>query len=443
MSCSKIFLGDLPELIYNIVKNFQNDYSTLLSCVLVNRLWCRLVIPLLCENPFSILTGNYNFIEIYSYNLNDCLKAKLNEYQIIDYLLSLKTLFNYPGFLRYLSLSNITFSIERWVEANDITSKFSNRYPKSLIEFEGLIEIYCNDILELILQNPNFINNTRNLKASIFGSNTIIDLIPQIIMSHQNLKRLSLYHLVYSELSLYQSFCITNLARVFEKLNVLESVHIIYCYSSINFIQQIINVTKPFKLKSLFISVSSQIDSLQSILQKSGSYLENFGYVTYNNNQLLLQLLLELIIKYCRNVKCLDLYKIDTHIASQTFGLIENIKQNLNYLSIRVENYYQDSNIISIKLILQNLGQTLPSKLEYLEYSNNIDILSYIKEYIMLKRRVKYLAIRNTSTSIYNGECIDLSDLKDEVKEFKLHNINVVSYNNLHTNIHTYVINEN
>ena len=70
MSCSKIFLGDLPELIYKIIKNFQNDYSTLHSCVLVNRLWCRLAIPLLWENPFSIPTGNYNFIEIYLYNLN-------------------------------------------------------------------------------------------------------------------------------------------------------------------------------------------------------------------------------------------------------------------------------------------------------------------------------------------------------------------------------------
>ncbi|POG73895.1 hypothetical protein GLOIN_2v1580665, partial [Rhizophagus irregularis DAOM 181602=DAOM 197198] len=40
MSCSKIFSGDLPELIYEIIKYFQNDYSTLYSCILVNKLWC-------------------------------------------------------------------------------------------------------------------------------------------------------------------------------------------------------------------------------------------------------------------------------------------------------------------------------------------------------------------------------------------------------------------
>ncbi|PKK65636.1 hypothetical protein RhiirC2_754762, partial [Rhizophagus irregularis] len=41
------------------------------------------------------------------------------------------------------------------------------------------------------------------------------------------------------------------------------------------------------------------------------------------------------------------------------FGLIENINQNLNYLSINVGNCQNE-------LILQNLGQILPSKLEYL-----------------------------------------------------------------------------
>ncbi|PKC60624.1 hypothetical protein RhiirA1_425716, partial [Rhizophagus irregularis] len=97
MSCSKIFSGELPELTYEIIKYFQNDFSTLHSCILVNRLWCRLAIPLLWETPFSISTGNCNFIEIYLYNLNlnDDLKTELNKYDI-DKLLPSNTLFNYP-----------------------------------------------------------------------------------------------------------------------------------------------------------------------------------------------------------------------------------------------------------------------------------------------------------------------------------------------------------
>ncbi|RGB22297.1 hypothetical protein C1646_822608 [Rhizophagus diaphanus] len=480
MSCSKIFSGDLPELIYEIIKKFQNDYSTLHSCVLVNRLWCRLTIPLLWENPFSISTGNYNFIEVYLYNLNDYLKTQLNEYQIIDYLLPSNTLFDYPNFIRYLSMYKIAPSIDRWIKVNDIISKFSNsNNSKSVFEFKGLIEMslfklfienetnlhtfeiridtycnkYCNNILESTLQNPNFINNVRNLKVSILSSNILIkDKISQIINSHQNFKRILLG---YKNFSLYQSLLLSkesncsntlntiifysinfkglsNLVKVFEKLNVLESVHIIYCSFLNCFIQQIINLTKPFKLKSLLIYENLQIDSLQSLLQKSGNYLENFRYeYAFEVSRSFKQQLLELIIKYCRNIKFLDLHKIETHTTSLIFGLIENIKQNLNYLSISIGNC-QDSNI---KLILQNLGQTLPCELEYLslflyieandfeiflknsqdtffkkllinnmmrEYNDGIEILPYIKEYIMKKKRVKYLAIKNNFILSYN-----------------------------------------
>jgi hypothetical protein len=77
MSCSKLFSGDLPELTNDIIEYFQNDYSTLYSCILVNRLWCRLAIPLLWDNPFSICTKNNNFIEIYLHNNLDFI-TKLN-----------------------------------------------------------------------------------------------------------------------------------------------------------------------------------------------------------------------------------------------------------------------------------------------------------------------------------------------------------------------------
>ena len=98
MACSKLFSGYFPELIDEIIQYFRNDISTLHSCILVNRLWCRLAIPLLWENPFSIPTKNYNFIGIYLHNLNDDLKTQLNEYKIDDKLFPSNTLFNYPIF---------------------------------------------------------------------------------------------------------------------------------------------------------------------------------------------------------------------------------------------------------------------------------------------------------------------------------------------------------
>jgi hypothetical protein len=77
MACTKIFLGDLAEIISEIIQYFRNDISTLHSCILVNRLWCRLAIPLLWEDPFSLIyPKNYHYIEVYLHNLNDVDKTQ-------------------------------------------------------------------------------------------------------------------------------------------------------------------------------------------------------------------------------------------------------------------------------------------------------------------------------------------------------------------------------
>ncbi|PKC59788.1 hypothetical protein RhiirA1_468958, partial [Rhizophagus irregularis] len=339
----------------------------------------------------------------------------------------------------------------------------------------------------LILQNTNFIHNIKNLKFHIINNNRNIalikDRISQIINLQQNLKQILINRsgfLLCQSLFLSKDYncsntlntivfyyCdfkgINNLQKIFEQLNVLESVHIFYC-SSLNtdFTQQIINLTKPFKLKSLFIKEVLQIESLQQLLQKSGGYIENFRYGFYLNPSLSQQLS-ELITKYCKNINFLYFGGPESKSVYQMFNLMENIKQNLNYLLIDISEYTTISPIISTSsIILQNLGQVLPSKLEYVRLALNIkesdfrlflensqdifinklfikqsgsdDILHYIKEYIMKERRVRYLAI-----NIENR--IDLFDWKDEVKEFKLYNIIVRSCNDLYIYVDNYIKN--
>uniref|UniRef100_U9UKK6 F-box domain-containing protein n=1 Tax=Rhizophagus irregularis (strain DAOM 181602 / DAOM 197198 / MUCL 43194) TaxID=747089 RepID=U9UKK6_RHIID len=115
MTCSKIFSGDLPELTNEIIQYFRKDFSTLYSCILVNRLWCRLAIPLLWEDPFSLPTQNYHCIKTYLCFLNEDDKAKFNEYGINDNLFLSNTLFNYPSFIKYLDTIKIYNSIQNWV----------------------------------------------------------------------------------------------------------------------------------------------------------------------------------------------------------------------------------------------------------------------------------------------------------------------------------------
>ncbi|GES72753.1 hypothetical protein GLOIN_2v1881853 [Rhizophagus clarus] len=532
MICSKIFTGDLPELTYNILKYLQDDFSTLYSCVLVNRLWCRLAIPLLWENPFSISTGNRNFIEIYLDNLDGDLKTRLDNYKVNDNSLSSHTLFNYPEFLKYLNIFNIIDTVKKWFYDTVNKSKCRNRYDiirdnYSVINFIRLIhtslfkifnenevnlhtleiEISCTDfdrydtyydnIFESIIQNTNFIHNIRylNLYTDDTSEKLLYDdaskalfknRMLQLINLHQNLKEILLDH---NNLPLYQSLLLSkdsncsntlntiifygvnfkgmvNLTKTFEQLNVLESVHIFFCTLNDDFIQQIINLTKPFKLKSLYISEIPRIESLQLLLQNSGDYIENFkiDFEDYSHPSLLLkQQFVELIIKYCKNIKLLELSIFENQIIYPIFKLIENIKQSLKYLTIYLQN--RNVEMESSSIVLQNLGQILPPKLEYLNLNlyiikandfeiflknsqdifikkllikniNGQNILPFIKEYSMKKKMIKYLALSNIIYERFSGgssygQSEQLSSLNDEVNEFTLYNIKVQSYSSL------------
>ncbi|GES91729.1 hypothetical protein GLOIN_2v1872452 [Rhizophagus clarus] len=365
---------------------------------------------------------------------------------------------------------------------------------------------YFDSIFELIKRNPNFICNIKNFKlcfdekvANItkfysflkflysncnsisslyfklffyFNDNSDItttllskEYLPKIIRSQKNLKKISFegcvnFSLYHSLLSLKNSNCsntlntiifhhinlrgiTSTLSEVFEHLNVLESIHIIYCSSlDTDFVEQINNITKPFKLKSLFISDKSQIESIDLLLQKHGVYLENFGCGSESKQ------LFKSIMKYCTKIKYFDLFDLDDSHDNITtaFNLIQIIAQSLNYLSI------ESVDIEFSSIVLRCLGQMLPAKLEYLNLylmfnskgletflnnSRNVfikklsirnemqddDILPCIKKYIMEQRRVKYLAV--------DFKTKDLFYLKDEVKEFKLYDIVVQNYDKL------------
>ncbi|GBC27170.2 hypothetical protein GLOIN_2v1783645 [Rhizophagus irregularis DAOM 181602=DAOM 197198] len=178
-----------------------------------------------------------------------------------------------------------------------------------------------------MLQTPDFFHNIRNLKFHFIGPSLAHTPknsgISQTINLHQNLKKITLQG-------------ITNLDKVFEQLNVLESVHIIY-------------------YRKLQIN-----ESLQLLLQKYGDYLENFGY-RFDSDSFSEKRLFELIIKYCKNIKFLDLIVLNNWIIYQLLNLTEDAKQNLNYLSINVINTLSSSFIESViafsSTILRNLGK--------------------------------------------------------------------------------------
>ncbi|PKC01425.1 hypothetical protein RhiirA5_426730 [Rhizophagus irregularis] len=529
MACSKFILGNLPELTSNIIQYLWDDIPTLLSCILVNRLWCNTTISLLWKDPFSMKhPKNFHFIEIYLQKLNEKDKTQLNEHGINNNLLN--TLFNYSNFIKCLNTQNICFTIVNWIKTNKLftcsTGVIFLLLIKVFIEngvklhtfeieiaytFHNVNNEYFNSVFELILQNPKFISNIKNLKLhfneKILNYNflkcfyskcnlisslhfkfseyesfnndcmAIENQLLQIINSQKNLKKffLAYNNPIYSKSSSsYDSFPLYNIInhnnsnnlkiiifhginfknisyikKAFEQLNVLESIHILYCHIlNSNFIQQIIDINKPFKLRSLFM-------------------IQNIRFKLFINDELKHKLLV-LINNYCEKIKFFDLNIFNIQSSCLVLSLIKNFVQNLNYLSIDVHNYntlfmHDEENELSTKLLL-NLAHILPCRLEYLNLelviNNTIndlkvflrnskhifikillfrinilinDILPCIKEYIMKEKRAEYLAIEGyyNNNYLYNYKK-DLFTMTDELKEFESYNIKVKKYNCLY-----------
>ncbi|POG71905.1 hypothetical protein GLOIN_2v1601233, partial [Rhizophagus irregularis DAOM 181602=DAOM 197198] len=184
-------------------------------------------------------------------------------------------------------------------------------------------------------------------------------------------------------------------------------------------------VNKPFKLRSLFMDEILHFESIQLLLLKFSDYLENFGFesMMFSDYDEPKRQLIEFITKYCKKIRYFESGILDDN---NIYLFIENNQHNINYLTIEAyADRYTDYRELS-STVLQNLGQVLPSKLEYLCLSlsfrtneleiflknsqntfikklliRNImvdkseNILFCIKKYIMKKERVKYLAITN------------------------------------------------
>jgi hypothetical protein len=522
----------LPELTHEILQYFRYDYKTLHSCILVNKLWCRLAIPILWEDPLSNPNQHYEIIKICLRNLS---KEDKNQYFVNGSFPN--TLFNYPSFIKHINTYKVGRSIEI-LFMDDIvdTSLAYWLFFKTIIEnaklhsFEIILStnldyIYFYGIYDLILWRPNFfyniknftlhLNSFKNLTNHIFpflsiickncysitsidtqfhyyknNSNEFRDInnlhieeyLSQIIYSQKNLKKIlfeynttipnslltlknsnstnTLTTMIFYSVN-FQNILILN--DVFNHLNVLESIHLINCYLDSNFIYQIINVTNSFKLKTLFMDELLELEYLKLLLQKFGNYIENFGVeiVELFDVSSSGQDFFEIILKFCNNIKILNLpIGVNNENINSILRLIDNISFNLNYLSIDV--YNEDFENIDVGLsssLLKNLGQILPKNMEYLCLNlmisnlNDLEIFlrnsqntfikkllirnereedsgiifPYIMEYIIKKRRVKYLALEES----YDDQNVDLFFIEDIVKECESYDVQILNYDKL------------
>src|SRR5436190_103593 len=104
-------MSQLPvDCLNEIFEYLENDIATLHSCLLVNRLWCKVAVKILWRNASNYNTKN---IEILIACLTNEAKERLLENGIITSATqtSKPPIFNYASFCKILSVNSVYYRI--------------------------------------------------------------------------------------------------------------------------------------------------------------------------------------------------------------------------------------------------------------------------------------------------------------------------------------------
>ncbi|EXX65715.1 uncharacterized protein OCT59_017936 [Rhizophagus irregularis] len=273
---------DTPKLtsdcIEEILKSLdrENDQASLYSWTLVNRSWCQVAISLLWSHPFNNMRfdGNDNekgYLLIRTYI--SCLSDEATQ-QLIDEghkIKNIKTLFDYPTYLKELHIGNLQVSICQWWEKNTdymLKRKAQFQNVESLI-LEMLFN-KCNGFkkLDCELQQLCYDNNNTDF-VSFSGIQRAVSRLNELhidctYVDHQghlsNLLTTIINNSQYINHIIVTPYFDCPLSQQIPKL--IESQNNL---SSFNMLSPLVGSFNPSRSASIFSSLTSQVISLTSL----------------------------------------------------------------------------------------------------------------------------------------------------------------------------------
>jgi hypothetical protein len=331
------------DILYLIFfKELQNDKKTLYSCLLVNKTWCEMIIPILWKNPWKDRNEKLLFNIIFSYLSNE-LKNKLKP--DLDFFISntyKKPFFDYISFCKHLNFIEIERIIDIYMEKHkllikdDIINSFINEksrfthlylpqqfnYQIHLIPgaeqcFSSLEFLYCKtNVDEKILTGlAEICNSIKGLELYIekFNNN---DGIVKLIESQRNL-----FNINFKSEDQYvdESFC-----KILEN-SLIKHANTIQC----------LKMTKP-----LITNVLSSFVNLK-VLELVGKF--KFRNIRWNCLESL-------------SLPCLQVLKASFVPITALTSLIENTSGNL----IEINIYRTSHNEINNKRIIRTIYKKCP-----------------------------------------------------------------------------------
>ncbi|PKK68582.1 hypothetical protein RhiirC2_782083 [Rhizophagus irregularis] len=320
------------ELQYN--KSIRNVRNTLYSCLLVNKTWCSVIIPILWKNPWSSKKSNNNVIISHlsneaKKNLRNQIKNGKNASTILQ-----RPLYNYVSFCKYLDfyhLDELLFRYTRNIErskqcfiADEIWKLFINKNSK----FTHLKITSCN--YDQIFLIPGAEHCFSELKFLEYDSRDNQKLLECIVL-HKLDDKLDSYSL-----------------KILTKHNLI-SLHIKSCF----------NLNKHLSLPNLkFLTVESiSTENLVIIIECTKGYLTEISinkFIGKNNRYI------KSIYQNCPNLRYLKLPLIDDEVSELEI-LLTKCKCLVELFII--ETYYGQNSLLGLDELLEILAKSSPTSL--------------------------------------------------------------------------------
>ncbi|PKK66033.1 hypothetical protein RhiirC2_785325 [Rhizophagus irregularis] len=455
------------DILFLLFKELQDDSKSLFSCLMVNRLWCETVIPILWRNPwrYNIKYKNKNnlFNIIASYLPDDIKEFLTKQETKLPTVSHQSLLFDYLSFCRSININTINtiISIGSSLAYNQflLQQEFYNLFikkcsvlkyldmisnenqifyfPEAGFHFESLCELKCNTSINSSyfyglaricqqIQKIIIVNNI-NTENNNFG-------IAKLIEVQKNLKYFEWHddHEFYGPgLNPYKEI----LLALEKKADIINHLEIFFLYTDRS-LQKVLPEFR--KLKTLIINDFSYLNEEQLkkcvyrdletfriehydlkensiIIQNSGGHLkkilvdycDSYAYDYYENFNEYSLILIRKIYENCPSIEYLSLIFSPSKQHFIEFEKLLKVCQNLKSLLLIIYNLDEtetDEKILENgKQVLNILIKSAPTNLREIRFFDHIKFSLEDLEEFFGNWKGRSLSIL-TSDSLYEGD---------------------------------------
>ncbi|RIA92955.1 hypothetical protein C1645_820026 [Glomus cerebriforme] len=267
--------------IFEILEYLRDDKSSLYSCILINRTWCSITIPIIWETPFSRNNKNWKTFKIIQ-TLISCLKEEeittlMNKIgHSLEFIM--KPLFYYPTFIKEINFSKFEQLIES--HYNYFYTNTPTNIDLEIFTIQLLGNMIFNNHIKEIIFNYNYIKYFKYKHFNCFEN----------LINFKGINK-SLKYLQIFKLNLYIPHI--SLSSSFQQIEESEEIINYITNLLINFFNNLSKITINIKYLSIYLkfdnierSVSNRICEAFSQLiqvQKNLEYLEINEFSGYSS----------------------------------------------------------------------------------------------------------------------------------------------------------------